>query len=253
MSLLGSLSGLFGERGGSVAALGRVGGTLANTVLSFIGGGKPQTQAIISGVTGGEVVAPTTFGGRPTGGRAQLQIIERQAMGQAPPSVAPTGPELGDIETGAGRFGAIGRAVGRGIARQFVTPGDVMSQLGDGGSFLERVAGILGTGGLGVPGAIGTLGGIFGGPARALPSPVDMFGGGTPVPQEAPMAPMDFGGGLFQPTQLSARPLPLIMASNPVTGRITFWKHVGRPILFSGDLATCKRVNRIARRARRKL
>lgn len=48
-----------------------------------------------------------------------------------------------------------------------------------------------------------------------------------------------------------ARAVPLIMVPNPVTGAPTFFKHAGRPILFSGDLIACKRVARLASRARR--
>lgn len=34
-------------------------------------------------------------------------------------------------------------------------------------------------------------------------------------------------------------------------GRIGFWKAMGRPVLFSGDLAACRRVNKIAARVGR--
>lgn len=38
---------------------------------------------------------------------------------------------------------------------------------------------------------------------------------------------------------------------NPSTGRFDWFKSAGRPILWSGDFAACKRVDRVARRARR--
>ncbi len=41
------------------------------------------------------------------------------------------------------------------------------------------------------------------------------------------------------------------IVQNPVSGAITWFKPAGRPILWSGDLQSCKRVNKIARRARR--
>jgi len=50
----------------------------------------------------------------------------------------------------------------------------------------------------------------------------------------------------------SVRPIPLIMVSNPETGAPVFYKHAGRPILFSGDLSAAKKVARIAQRARRR-
>ena len=63
-----------------------------------------------------------------------------------------------------------------------------------------------------------------------------------------------FAGGcpsLFSAGGMSARPISMFMVPNPVTGKPTFFKHAGRPILFSGDLRACKTVNRIAARARR--
>jgi hypothetical protein len=66
-------------------------------------------------------------------------------------------------------------------------------------------------------------------------------------------------GGLFrgQPTFFelgmprAARAVPQIEAQNPVTGRTHVWKHMGRPILYTGDLAACKRVSRISARVAR--
>jgi hypothetical protein len=60
-------------------------------------------------------------------------------------------------------------------------------------------------------------------------------------------------GGLSAPfgaAMPSARPQTFVVP-NPVTGRPTWFKPAGRPILWSGDLTACKRVSRIARRARR--
>lgn len=39
--------------------------------------------------------------------------------------------------------------------------------------------------------------------------------------------------------------------TNPVSGKITWFKPAGRPILWSGDLTACRRVGKIATRARR--
>ncbi len=55
----------------------------------------------------------------------------------------------------------------------------------------------------------------------------------------------------FAPGGMTARPVSLIMVPNPATGKPTFYRHAGRPILFSGDLQVAKRVDRLARRARR--
>lgn len=54
----------------------------------------------------------------------------------------------------------------------------------------------------------------------------------------------------FVPTMAGARAQPHIQA-NPVNGQLTWFKPAGRPILWSGDLTACKRVGKIAARARR--
>lgn len=103
--------------------------------------------------------------------------------------------------------------------------------------------------------------GIFPPPTRTLP-------GGTQTMPPAPssktemvpsaggfqLGPSPFAGGcpsLFSAGGMSARPVSMFMVPNPVSGKPTFFKHAGRPILFSGDLRACKTVNRIAARARR--
>ncbi len=57
-------------------------------------------------------------------------------------------------------------------------------------------------------------------------------------------------GPLFREGRVRSVPLREISQRDPVTGTMHVWRHMGRPVLYSGDLATCKRVGRIARRAR---
>jgi len=52
----------------------------------------------------------------------------------------------------------------------------------------------------------------------------------------------------YRPTRSGFAAVPEIMARNPATGRINTWRNAGRPVLYSGDLATCKRVNKIGSR-----
>jgi len=54
----------------------------------------------------------------------------------------------------------------------------------------------------------------------------------------------------FVPTMAGARAQAFV-APNPVTGATTWFKPAGKPILWSGDLTACRRVGRIAARARR--
>ncbi len=62
-------------------------------------------------------------------------------------------------------------------------------------------------------------------------------------------------GGLptmYRYGQTRATPVREIQAVNPDTGKIGVWKYMGRPILYTGDLAACKRVQRISRRVARR-
>lgn len=45
-----------------------------------------------------------------------------------------------------------------------------------------------------------------------------------------------------------ARAVSLVAVPHPETGQPVYFRHVGRPILFSGDVATAKRVRRVATR-----
>lgn len=80
----------------------------------------------------------------------------------------------------------------------------------------------------------GIAGGLIGG--ELLESFAGGGGGGTPM---------------FRPTMAGAR-AQFFRAPNPATGQDTWFRPAGRPILWSGDLTACKRVNKVARRARRK-
>lgn len=56
---------------------------------------------------------------------------------------------------------------------------------------------------------------------------------------------------LFTRPSTTVRPVPVINARHPTTGNLVAWKYAGRPVLYSGDLAACKRVNRVASRVAR--
>ncbi len=63
-----------------------------------------------------------------------------------------------------------------------------------------------------------------------------MSGGGTPM---------------FRPTMAGYR-AQVFRATNPATGADVYFKPAGKPILWSSDLSACKRVRKVAARARRK-
>ena len=84
--------------------------------------------------------------------------------------------------------------------------------------------------------AAGTAVGGLGGLGFNLPGGLEEVGSGTGV----------FGLDMFEPGRSSQRARRLLMANNPTTGNPTFWRHVGSPVLFSGDLALNKRIQKIA-------
>lgn len=76
----------------------------------------------------------------------------------------------------------------------------------------------------------------------------------SPFNQQAALqGPVFAGQGtpLFKQTMQGAR-AQFFRTPNPATGQDTWFRPAGRPILWSGDLTACKRVNKVARRAKRK-
>lgn len=110
--------------------------------------------------------------------------------------------------------------------------------------------------------------GGYGGYPQAVPQSLPLLGTGGPMPQYYSQAPTVTTAGLdipgmdiapqggaelfspFVPTMGGARAQAFV-ASNPMTGRLTWFKPAGRPILWSGDLSAAKRVRKVAARARR--
>jgi len=75
--------------------------------------------------------------------------------------------------------------------------------------------------------------------------------GGAQVPNGTAPVSMAGCGNLFRaPTSLRVSPVPEISQIGP-DGRCHTWKYAGRPILFSRDIAVARRVDKIARKARR--
>jgi len=74
----------------------------------------------------------------------------------------------------------------------------------------------------------------------------------------SPIAAQGMGGvgglgsmTMFRPTMAGAS-AQTFMTANPVTGRTTWFRPAGRPILWSGDIACAKRVQKVARRAKKR-
>lgn len=125
------------------------------------------------------------------------------------------------------------RALPQSIGVPFPTGGSQMAFL-PGGAPIQQA---------GLGGAV--LGGIIGGLGTEA---LGLFGsGGSNLPSLPGVAP----GGIFRVTQPGLRARALFHITNPSTGNEVWYRNVGRPILFSGDLRTCKRVGKIARMAAR--
>ena len=107
----------------------------------------------------------------------------------------------------------------------------------------------------GVGAAIGAALGGLGGEeeaAGALPGGGQPVGGGAVAPAGGMSMEVGMPNALtfpFAPTMSGSRAQTFI-ALNPSTGAPTWFRPAGRPILWSSDLTACRRVNKIARRAR---
>lgn len=132
------------------------------------------------------------------------------------------------------------------------TGGGVMPYLlsGDGGGGFLGNAGSIASG-------IGTLiNAIRGGQATSMPGGamnLGNYGGVFSGMQNAINASGASSCAIspFKATRTSAAPQPWFL-ENPATGALTWFKPAGRPLLWSGDLSTAKRVKKIARMAKRR-
>jgi len=70
------------------------------------------------------------------------------------------------------------------------------------------------------------------------------------VPMTRSGTPMIAAPNLFRAAPTGARAVSSFVTANPVTGNLSWFKNMGKPVLFSGDLAACRRVRRIASKAR---
>lgn len=117
--------------------------------------------------------------------------------------------------------------------------------------FLDGLGGLLGTAIQNAPSIINALGlGGGGGGAVTLP-------GGFTAPSfvDLPMVDITPQGtaGITSPWRATpaGASAQVHVQVNPVTGRATWFKPAGKPVLFSGDLRTCRTVEKLARRAAR--
>lgn len=139
----------------------------------------------------------------------------------------------------------------------FQSPTGSMSQPGTGGGTINTILSAAGS----LLGPLIQSGGIFGPKQKLAASPMQMGGGSM-----FPMFPSSIGSGinrllgtgssvaapgdLFGAASERVRPLSKVPVTGP-DGRLYWFGYLGRPVLFSGDLAAARRVGRVARRAAR--
>lgn len=89
----------------------------------------------------------------------------------------------------------------------------------------------------------GALGALLGGQPGAMEEGGILEGLESEIEREAVLwsRPSGIGGRVS--------PVRTVFARHPQSGAIRAWGYLGSPVLYSGDLATCKRVSKIARRA----
>lgn len=92
--------------------------------------------------------------------------------------------------------------------------------------------------------------GLFGDLLPLIPEIPRMLFGGEGV--QLPAAPGAAAGTIFRVQGPRLVPRRMFQIVNPSTGSVVTYKNVGRPILYSGDFAACKRVQRVASKARRR-
>lgn len=97
-------------------------------------------------------------------------------------------------------------------------------------------------------GAAGVIGGLLGTGLQEDPNGQSMIGRGIDYLQG------QSGCAKFvsSPATTRSRPISLISDVNPSTGRMHWWRHVGQPVLFSGDVSHCRRVNKLLGKASRR-
>jgi hypothetical protein len=201
---------------------------------------QPALRAPISEYNLGALMqgydTPTRAGG--TGLPAGSQGAEMQLYLQADPyrgATAYPGGATYQPASGLGALGQLGISVlGTGLERVLegfaegaVTEGTARAQEA-GRSMVQRLPGGARAPGMGGEGIM----------ANGL------------APYQGPQV-LPFGGRLFKPTMSGIRAQSIVMVRHPVTNEPVFFRHVGKPVLFSGDFATARRVDKIARRARK--
>jgi hypothetical protein len=86
----------------------------------------------------------------------------------------------------------------------------------------------------------------FGGFVESITAPGTIGGGIMSEVGERLVGAVAGRPSMFRYGGQRARAMTLLEAPHPETGQMHYWRHVGRPILFSGDVATAKRVRRIS-------
>lgn len=173
--------------------------------------------------------------------KSALDLIKAQTrlartLGTAAPGMTPT--LAGTTPTTVAGGLIPGRSFATGGDTMTILPGYQQAAMGfDINQILGGAADVLGA--LGYEPGTGAPPGTVQQPAGVPTGPA-----GLPMAGAGGLSP----AGMFTSGYTSARPIREIQQVNPVTGKIHVWRHMGNPVLYSGDLATCRRVDRVAKR-----
>jgi len=148
-----------------------------------------------------------------------------------------------------GSKGGGGRNTGGGMGYYFApTPAGGVGG-GDDGGFLSGISNLAG--GIGA-----VINAVRGGNSVAMPGGY----GGLQLGNYGGIFPNAIGAGIN--SLLGTGPIipgsscaigGAVGVTNPATGKMVWFRRAGRPLLWSGDLAACKRVRRAASHARRRV
>lgn len=251
MGMMDDILGGFGFREPS-AAESILGGSLGGAAGGSWGGAL--TAAI--GAIGGGVEGYFGYKAQKEAAKTALELAELQqratmpVAAQVPQLASPTGYVQPAYPVAP--VAAPAAPTGYQPSRTFFTSGDQMAGITD--PWIQAALG----------GLQGALGGYYGAPPGITPVAVEQppgvptSAGGMPLPGSSaqgaisPAAGLRGFGTLFRPSQQAAwYPMRMVHQQHPTSGQMHYWRYVGKPLLFRGDLTSCKRVQRVAKLAKR--
>lgn len=230
----------------------KVGSTIAQEATDFTGALVGSAYGALTGkeveipALAGLSTAPEAFGGAlgtAIGGGVERAIVERAVQaGPAGSSGVESNPRTrpqGGVEDLLSRWGITGINPEANV-KATALPGGAPVHAGIGSEILDLA--------VGAAQAIGGFEGII----PEIGAALGLREGGTQMANGRSLTlPGADPGKIYRVRGPRLVPRREFFILNPSTGNLDWFKPAGRPLLWSGDLSACKRVDRLARRARR--